>query len=312
VAVGAVAGRAMSGFAHDRRSGSLDVARGFLDELERWCGTDRSGSAVALRVALLAHLRAAQAAQPSMGLVHQLAARALEVADAGVRREDSAPALRESLALSCAAEREDLARLVAGTAEWAVRLLRAPGPWIATLSMSGAVAAAFRLAHARGLKPRALIAESRPRFEGRDLAAALAADDIPTWLVVDAALPLLLSQAAAVWLGADAVTDRGVINKIGSFAAALAAREHSVPVYALAARRKFLPASTRALRIDEMPPEEVWKDAPEAVKPRNLYFEQVPLALFTGIVVEDGVLGATEAAALARERELPGELGAAT
>jgi len=311
VGAGAVAGGAMTPFSHDRRSGSIDVARGFLDDLERWCGTDRSGSAVALRVALLTHLRAAQAAQPSMGLVHQLAARALEVADAAVRREDSAPALREHLALSCAAEREDLSRLTSGTADWAVRLLASPGPWIATLSMSGAVAAAFRLAQSRGLKPRALIAESRPRFEGREMATALAAEGIPTWLVIDAALPLLLSQAAAVWLGADAVTDRGVINKIGSFATALAAREHSVPVYALAARRKFLPASTRALRIDEMPPEEVWKDAPEAVKPRNLYFELVPLTLFTGIVVEDGVLGASEAATLARERELPGEPGRA-
>ncbi|MEO5618157.1 MAG: hypothetical protein ABIS67_10330 [Candidatus Eisenbacteria bacterium] len=301
----------MSQFAHDRHSGSTEVGRGLLDDLERWCGTDRSPSSPALRAALLAHLRGAQAAQPTMGLVHQLAARALEVADASVRREDRATELREHLARSCAAERGDLDRLALGTADWAVRGLKDSGAWIAALSSSGAVAAAFRLAHARGLKPGALVAESRPRCEGRDFAAALAADGIPAWLVVDAALPLLLSQAGALWLGADAVTDRGVINKIGSFAAALAAREHSVPVYALASRRKFLPASTGSLRIEEMPPEEVWAEAPAPVKPRNLYFELVPLALFTGIVVEDGVLGASEAAALARERELPTELAAA-
>lgn len=300
----------MSGFAHDRHSGSTAVARGFLDDLERWCGTDRSGTAAALRVALLAHLRGAQAAQPAMGLIHQLAARALEVADASVHREDRVTELREHLARSCAAERDDVARLAGATAGWAVRVLADSGVWIATLSSSGTVVAAFRLAHARGLKPRALVAESRPRCEGRDFAVALAADGIPTWLVVDAALPLLLSQAGALWIGADAVTDRGVINKIGSFAAALAAREHSVPVYALASRRKFLPAGTQSLRIDEMPPEEVWAEAPEPVQPRNLYFELVPLALFTGIVVEDGVLGPSEAAALARERELPAELAA--
>src|SRR5256885_8266549 len=34
----------------------------------------------------------------------------------------------------------------------------------------------------------------------------------------------------SLWLGADAVTDQGVVNKVGSYAAALAAREHSVPV----------------------------------------------------------------------------------
>jgi translation initiation factor 2B subunit (eIF-2B alpha/beta/delta family) len=121
---------------------------------------------------------------------------------------------------------------------------------------------------------------------------------------------MLLSQATLVWIGADAVTDRGVINKAGSLAAALAAREHSVPVYAVAMRRKFLPASTAALRIEEMPPEEVWSEAPETVKPRNVYFELVPLELFRGIVVEDGVLGIGEAAVLARERPLPAELAA--
>ena len=114
-----------------------------------------------------------------------------------------------------------------------------------------------------------------------------------------------------MWLGADAVTDQGVLNKIGSYALALAAREHGVPVYALATRRKFLPAATKALRIVEQSPDEVW-DAPAAgVRPRNVYFESVPLALLRGVVVEDGVLGPTEAATLARERPLPEELAGA-
>ena len=101
------------------------------------------------------------------------------------------------------------------------------------------------------------------------------------------------------------MTKRGVVNKIGSFALALAAREHSVPVYALADRRKFLPAATPALKILEMPPEEVWDAPPKSVTPRNVYFEVVPLELVRGVVVEDEVLGATEAATLARERPLP-------
>ena len=109
-------------------------------------------------------------------------------------------------------------------------------------------------------------------------------------------------------LGADAVTDQGVLNKVGSFAAALAAREHSVPVYALAERRKFLPAGTAAITIVEQPPGEVW-DAPTAgVSPRNVYFERVPLPLLRGVVVEDLVLPPGEAAGLARERALPAEL----
>ena len=84
-------------------------------------------------------------------------------------------------------------------------------------------------------------------------ARALAAAGIEPWLVTDAALPLLISQASAVWIGADAVTDAGVLNKIGSYTLALAAREHGVPVWALATRRKFLPAATASLHIREMP-----------------------------------------------------------
>ena len=301
----------MSDFAFDHESGSTDVARAFLGGLERWAAIDTSTSAPALRAALLSHLRSAQAAQPTMALIHQLAARALAVADAGVRRHDAPPDLRAHLAASCGAERDDLAAAEAALARQARALIAEPESWIATFSKSAAVRAALLELQKAGLAPRVLVGEGRPRLEGRALAAELGKAGVPAWLVVDAGLPLLVSQARAVWLGADAVTDQGVINKIGSYALALAAREHSVPVYALATRRKFLPAATRALRIVEQPEAEVW-DAPAAgVRPRNVYFESVPLALLRGVIVEDAVLGATEAASLARERPLPDELAAA-
>jgi translation initiation factor eIF-2B subunit delta len=298
-------------FARDRASGSSDVAIAFLERLGQWAAADRSADPAAFRDALFAELRAAQAAQPTLALIHQLAARALDVTMTGVVRGDRPHDLRAHLAASCAAERDDLAAARDGAARTACALLGQKGAWIATLSASGAVHAALAEAKRRGLEPRVLVGEGRPHLEGRAMAAALAADGIPTWLVADGALPLLLSQAAMVWIGADAVTDAGAINKIGSFAAALAAREHSVPVYAVAQRRKFLPASTRALRILEMPPAEVWDSPAPGVEPRNIYFELVPMALLRGVVVEDGVLGTAEAATLARERALPEELAKA-
>ena len=91
-----------------------------------------------------------------------------------------------------------------------------------------------------------------------------------------------------------------------------AAREHSTPVFALAERRKFIPAGTGALTIAEMPADEVWEAPAPGVQPRNVYFEMVPMGLLRGVVVEDGVLGATEAAVTARERALPDELARAT
>ena len=301
----------MTGWAADRESGSSDVGLAFLADLERWSATDTSPSAPELRATLLRWLRAAQAAQPTLALVHQLAARALDVAAAGVARGDRPADVRAHLAQSCDQERRDLAAMRAAVAHTAASLLAERGAWIATLSSSAIVREAFLEAKRLGREPRALVAEGRPRLEGRALAAALAAAQIPVWLVADAALPLLLSHAAQLWIGADAVTESGVINKIGSFAAALAAREHSVPCYALAGRRKFLPAGTPALRIVEMPPGEVWDAPAPGVQPRNVYFELVPIGLLRGIVVEGESLGPTEAATLARERPLPEELAAA-
>jgi translation initiation factor eIF-2B subunit delta len=298
----------MTDFETDRHSGSSEVAMAFLSQLRVWAGADTSRSLPDFRAALLLELRAAQASQPAMALVHQLAARALMVADASVTRGESLVDARRALEQSCIAEAEDLAATQAAVARQAAELVTERGAWIATLSSSGAVRDALLAAKAAGREPRALIAESRPRYEGRALAETLGAAGIPVWLVVDAALPLLLSQARMVWLGADAVTDHGVLNKIGSFAATLAAREHSVPVYALSSRRKFLPASTRALRIPEMPPGEVWDNAPTGVQPRNVYFELTPLTLLRGVAVEDAVLPPAEAAQLARERALPDEL----
>ncbi len=295
----------MNDFKADHRAGSGAVGASFLDALERWVAVDRSPSGPALRGALLTFLREAQAAQPTMGLVHQLAARALDVTDTALRREDPAPAVREVLAASCHAEREDLAQSSRDIARFARGLVTESETWIATLSSSGTVRDALLAAHAAGRGPRALIGEGRPLFEGRALATALAAAGIPVWLTSDAALPLLIGSAGMVWLGADAITEQGVINKVGSYAAALAARERSVPVYVLASRRKFLPAGTPALRIVEQAPDEIWDAPPAGVRPRNVYFEMVPLELFRGIVVEDAVLGGSEAATVARERGLP-------
>ncbi len=295
----------MTEFASDRDSGSGDVALAFLRELERWAALDTSTSAPQLRATLLGWLRGAQATQPSMALIHQLAARALDIAESGVARGDSPADLRAHLAQSCLAERGDLAGARAAVARTAATLIRERDAWIATLSSSGAVHDAILEAQRAGHRPRVLIAESRPRLEGRAMARTLSAAGVPVWLVVDAALPLLLSQARMVWIGADAVTEQGVLNKIGSYAAALAAREHSVPLYALAERRKFLPAATGALRIVELEPQEVWDEPAPGVRPRNISFELVPMTLLRGVVVEDGMLGPSEAAATARERPLP-------
>ncbi|MEO5988450.1 MAG: hypothetical protein ABIU54_06605 [Candidatus Eisenbacteria bacterium] len=298
----------MGGLAENRTAGSGGVAARFLSDLQHFIANDRSHDIAALRQGLYAWVRNAQAEAPSFALVHQFSARALSVANAAMERGDSAADLRAHLAQSCHAEATDLATAIEGVARTAAATISVNEPWIATLSNSTAVHEALRVLHREGRSPRVLLAESRPRLEGRDMAAALAADGIPVWLVTDVALPMLMQQATALWLGANAVTEHGVLSKIGSFVTALAAREHGVTVHGLAHRRKFLPATTRSLAIAEMPAAELWEAAPQGVRPRNIYFEMVPIKLVRGICTEDGVVGPSEAVLVAQDRALPDEL----
>jgi translation initiation factor 2B subunit (eIF-2B alpha/beta/delta family) len=289
----------------EHEAGASAEALGFLGRLERWAAADVTTGPAEQGVALLAWLRAEQAAHAANGLIHQLAARALDVAAADLEHGAGPADLRVHLAQSCAAERADLESARAAVARTATALVGQRGAWIATLGAGSTVALALLELQRLDRGPRALVGEGRPLLGGRALAAQLGRAGVPTWLVVDAALPMLLAQATGLWLGADAVTDRGAIVAVGGYAAALAAREHSVPVHVLATRRRFLPASTGTLRIEEMPPAEVWDAAPVGVRPRNVHADLLPLELLRGVVVEDGVLGPTESATVARERPLP-------
>jgi translation initiation factor 2B subunit (eIF-2B alpha/beta/delta family) len=280
-------------------------ALGFLARLERWADTDVTTATAGAHAALLAWLRAEQAGHAANGLVHQLAARALDVAAADLERGAGPADLRTHLAQSCVAERADLESARAAVARTATALIGQRGAWIATLGGGSTVALAVLELQRLDRGPRALVGEGRPLLGGRVVAAELGRAGVPTWLVVDGALPMLLSQATGLWLGAAAVTDRGAVVAVGGYAAALAAREHSVPVHVLASRRRFLPAATGALCIEEMPPAEVWDAPPVGVRPRNVHADLLPLELVRGVVVEDGVLGPTESATVARERPLP-------
>src|SRR5262249_18767444 len=136
---GCAGSRRMTDFAADRRSGSADVALGFLHALERWAEIDTSPTPPALRAALLAWLKESIAAQPTIALVHQLAARALAVTDAGLTRSAGIATLREELIRTADAERKDLTRAREALARQAAGVITERGGWIATLSMSTTV-----------------------------------------------------------------------------------------------------------------------------------------------------------------------------
>ncbi|MBI3989458.1 MAG: hypothetical protein HY347_07555 [candidate division NC10 bacterium] len=140
-----------------------------------------------------------------------------------------------------------------------------------------------------------LCSEGRPAGEGLRLAKLLTRKGISVTLVVDAALPGLVREADLCLMGADALLPSGLVNKVGTYALALAARTDSVPFYVLCDSRKFLPKPLeRFFTIREERPEEIWRRSPKGVMVKNRLFERTPLRLLTGVISEEGLLDPDE------------------
>jgi translation initiation factor 2B subunit (eIF-2B alpha/beta/delta family) len=162
---------------------------------------------------------------------------------------------------------------------------------VLTFSYSSSVLAVLLEAHARRRLSKVFCTEGRPMQEGRRLAQALAAVGIAVEFGVDAAIATFVPQAQVVLVGADSIMKRGVVNKLGTSTLALAARHVGRPCYVISDRHKWVPGVATALEFDHRQPEpEVWPDPPQGITIWNTYFECAPLALFSGIIGEGGLL----------------------
>jgi len=132
--------------------------------------------------------------------------------------------------------------------------------------------------------------ESRPSYEGRTVAATLAQEGIRTTLITDSAAAHFMGRVNLVMVGADSVSRDGLVNKMGTYAIALAARDQGVPLYALCGTEKLLPIDYPYFRIAPQDPQEVWPEHPQGVEVLNLYFDVTPLRYVSGVVTEQGVL----------------------
>jgi len=149
------------------------------------------------------------------------------------------------------------------------------------------------LEHARGIE--VICPEARPLGEGLSTARALGEQGIRVRLVTDFAALSLVGESDLVMVGADAITLEGVVNKIGTYGLALAARDNSVPFYVLAGWEKFLPPPfAQALRIEKKDPQEITQETIPNVAVENRYFDFTPLELITGVVTQAGVISADE------------------
>ncbi len=262
----------VAAIAADRTSGASELSVRALEAFEALAASKPSPETLRELASRL------EAAQPSMAAVRNVASLCAQLLAEG---GDPAIALRE------------VRREIEGAQEKIARnaLKVFPGrATIITISRSAAVLALCKFLQARGRLVAVHVLESRPQLEGRKTAEELAAAGIPVTLVVDALGPSLVRECDAVVAGADSVLrDGALVNKIGTYPLALAARAAGKPFYGASEVMKidtahtadsFPPPSAR-------PPDEL--EPPPNVVARNVYFDLTPPELVTAYITDKGV-----------------------
>ncbi|HEX74084.1 MAG TPA: S-methyl-5-thioribose-1-phosphate isomerase [Dehalococcoidia bacterium] len=129
---------------------------------------------------------------------------------------------------------------------------------------------------------------------GEITARQLGSYGIPVTFIDDTAMGLYISMVNKVVVGADRVcADGKVVNGIGTYQLALAAKTATIPFYVLCETLKFDPRlKSDAADLEEKETSEVVEPGklPPEVKVRNPGFDITPLELITGIVTENGLL----------------------
>ncbi|MDX2183598.1 MAG: S-methyl-5-thioribose-1-phosphate isomerase [Gemmatimonadaceae bacterium] len=170
---------------------------------------------------------------------------------------------------------------------------------LATAGIGTALAPIYT-AVAQGRRLSVIADETRPLWQGARLTAwELAQAGIPVRVCTDGMAAALMAAGAVqrVIVGADRICANGdVVNKIGTYAVAIAARFHGIPFYVAAPWSTVDPATPRgdAVVIEARHRDEVVRPAgrvivPEGVPVENPAFDVTPAALVTAIITDRGV-----------------------
>jgi methylthioribose-1-phosphate isomerase len=167
----------------------------------------------------------------------------------------------------------------------------------------GTALGAVREAWERGLVASVWVDETRPLLQGSRLTAwELESLGIPFAVIADAAAASLMAagDVDCVLTGADRIAVNGdTANKIGTYALAVAARHHEIPLYVVAPTTTVdRETETGAdIPIEERDPAELTARFPA----RNPAFDVTPASLISAIVTEVGVHRAPYAESLPQQ-----------
>jgi len=165
----------------------------------------------------------------------------------------------------------------------------------------GTALGVVRSLYARNLIEQVYADETRPWLQGARLTAwELEHDGIPSCLLADSAAAALMQSGAiaAVIVGSDRIAANGdVVNKIGTYAVALAAKYHHLPFMVVAPTSTVDMSVTtgKEIPIEQRQPDELLSFAEQRITPSNAHawnpvFDVTPASLVSAIVTEKGVV----------------------
>jgi translation initiation factor eIF-2B subunit alpha len=114
------------------------------------------------------------------------------------------------------------------------------GQMVLTHGWSRVVASLLLKASKQGKHFEIMVLEGRPDASGAKAAKVFADAGIPTTVVLDSAVGYVMEKVDLVIVGAEGVVENGgIVNKIGTYATAIAAKELGKPFYVAAESYKF-------------------------------------------------------------------------
>jgi len=137
--------------------------------------------------------------------------------------------------------------------------------------------------------------ETRPLFQGRITSRELSSANIKVTQFVDSASELAIAKqgkkdreyADMVFLGADALLNDSVINKVGSGMISEIAYGHKVPVYIIADSWKY---SHKSVKLEQRHFKEVWNPEKNKIHVENPAFEAIKPKYIKAIISELGMM----------------------
>ncbi|MCE9584490.1 MAG: S-methyl-5-thioribose-1-phosphate isomerase [Planctomycetes bacterium] len=176
---------------------------------------------------------------------------------------------------------------------------------------SGTALAGIYEALSRRKKMWVFATETRPLLQGARLTAwELSRAGVDVTLLVDGAAAGLIAsgRVRSVVVGADRIAANGdVANKVGTYALALAAKEHGVPFFVAAPLSTFDVATPtgRGIHVEQRDAKEVLTSAGRRTAARgigawNPAFDVTPAKFVTAIITEAGVVRAPYGASIQR------------